>query len=129
MIWNLVLEGRFTTKSDGTEVLYVTDIQDWGLQVKDLQVGVEVDGRSSTNVRVRVRGEDGLDNDQNSLNNVYDIIALAPVSAVQLPKQFRGSVAGMAVPYFRLSLGVAGAVGGSVEEYVEVKVFAGGKAY
>jgi len=134
MIWKLLLEGRLASKSDGTEVFYFTPVQDWGLQVKDLQVGVEVVGRSSALAKLHVYVDDGLESDINALTTPqstptsYEAIVLVTVSA-QLPAQFRGTQSGTKVPYFRLRIGVAGAAGGSVEEYLQLRVYAGGKAY
>ena len=127
-----MLEGRFASTSNGTENFYFTPVQDWGLQVKDLQVGVEVIGRSTTVAKLHVYVDDGLESDINALTTPqttplasYEAIAQVTVSG-QLPAQFRGTQTGTKVPYFRLRIGVAGP---SVEEYLQLRVYAGGKAY
>ena len=129
MIWKLIFEGRIACKTDGTEVFFNSEVQDWGLSVKDLQIGVLILGRSSAgNAKTRVRIEDGFEADPNGLNNVTEVIAPTIVNPLQLPKQYRGVLAGSGVPYFRSSLGLA-ANSGAVEESINVRLYAGGKAY
>lgn len=128
MIWKLIAKGRFTSKDIGTEMLYSFAVQDWGLQVKDLQIAMIVVDRSSANAKVRVREDRGASSDYNAFTQGSDVIAATQLTGFSLPRTLQGSVASYNAPFFRVSLGVA-ANAGAVEESVDVELYAGGKAY
>jgi hypothetical protein len=72
MIWKIVAQGRFYSAAAGAERTYNLEIQDWGLQVKDVLVALVVTGRGSTNAKVHLRFDDG------ATDNVNEFISPAP---------------------------------------------------
>lgn len=128
MIWKLIAKGRFTSKDNGTEAVHAFAVQDWGLQVKDLQIAMIVLDRSTANAKVRVREDRGASSDYNAFTQGSDVVASTQLTGFSLPRTLQGSVVNYNAPYFRPSLGVA-ANTGAVEESVDVEIYAGGKAY
>lgn len=131
MLWVKIAAGRFYSGTSGDEKLYSLPLQDWGLQVKDLQAAIVVTGRGSTNAKVRLRFDDGAIDDLNALvtansNNVIHSANLPVAVPTTIPGTLKGALSTAQLPYLRFQLGVSGT---ATDEWVEVEVYAGGRAY
>lgn len=128
MNWRQIAKGRFAGKLGvgGGSVSYVFDVQDWGLQVKDLFSAVVVNGRSSTGVSVKLHVDGGPSDNINTLLAGTDVLATTALTA-QLPTLLPATTqSNWAWPYFRFTLTVSSA---STDEYVDLEIYAGGKPY
>ena len=122
------MSGTYASKlvgGAGTAVYY-SEIQDWGLSVKDLLGDLVIRGRGTANVTVDIKILMGPEADVNVLQASVAVAsfngALAPWA---LPKLVPlTAVAGMAHPYFRVELTVGSSV---AEDHAEIDLFLGGK--
>lgn len=125
--WKLIASGRFSSESNGAERGSPLALQDFGLDVSGVLVAVLVTGRSSTAAKVRLRVDEGANDDLNALlPGAVDLIALTTVTA-NLPRTLKGTVLTGTLPYLRPVLFVSST--NATEEYVDVKVYGGGRAF
>ena len=87
-------------------------------------------GRSSVDARFSVRILGGFSDDTNAwpTAGVTAINNAVVDNGAPLPRTFSGPVTNYGNPYFRVALDVDAATG-SAEQYVELELYAGGKAY
>ena len=128
MVWVLITSanGRFSSNSDGSERLYYFEVQDWGLQVKDVLASAILHARSSSSVKLRIHLDHGASADLNPMMSMGDPVPSTAITG-NLPKTVFGSIAGT-LPYLRPAIAVSST--GATEEWVELKgLYMGGKAY
>ena len=124
MIWKMIRSGTLTSNEDGSEALYFLDVEDFGLEVAEVQFVVEVVERSSPEVQMRVHQDHGA-----SLNyGGYVTTATDPIRATvvngNLPTTLLGASV-LPVPYFRTSIGISSTAGR--QESVYAMVYVGGR--
>lgn len=102
--------------------------------MKDILGAVVVTGRGTSNAKVRLRFDQGAVDDPNMLVDAtsggVDVIGSSG-SPVSVPTVLPGTLKGAAtsgdwLPYVRFQLIVSGTAS---DEWVEVKIFCGGKAF
>lgn len=124
MIGNLINAATVSSKEDGTEATYAFDVQEFGLAVDQVVFAVEITGRSSENVRVRVHQDHGASlNDAGFITTAPDPISLTTVTG-NPPLTLVGTSV-IPTPYFQTTLGVSSLAG--AQESVTVNLYVGGR--
>jgi hypothetical protein len=125
--WRQIAKGRFAGNvTGGLSSTSVFEVQDWGLQIKDLFSAIIVNGRSSTGVSVKLHVDGGPTDNINTLLIGTDVRSTVVVAG-QLPAHFPCTTqSNWAWPYFRFTLTVSSA---TADEYVDLEIYAGGKPY
>ena len=59
MIWKMIRSGTLTSNEDGSEALTYLDVEDFGLEVAEVQFVVEILERSSPEVQIRIHQDHG----------------------------------------------------------------------
>ena len=120
------MSGTYASKfqTGGGTTVYYSEIQDWGLSVKDLIGDLVIRGRGTVNVTLDIKLLMGPEPDVNLLQTSVSVASFSGTSW-NLPKLYPlTAVADMAHPYFRVELTVGSSV---AEDHAEIDLFLGGK--
>ena len=124
MIWKMIRSGTLSTNEDGSEALYFLDVEDFGLEVAEVQFVAEIFGRSSPEVQVRVHQDHGASLEYAGyVTTATDPIRSTVVSGT-LPATLLGSCT-LPVPYFRTSIGVSSTA--ARQDSVFLTLYVGGR--
>jgi hypothetical protein len=126
MIWVDLGVFRFFTDANGASRDYRLEVLDWGLQVKEVIWVLEVVGRSSTTAQIGLKHEDAPQAVVALARSQGTPIALGAVTG-NLPKSIVGTATGTLLPHFWGVVTCDTTL--TAEEFVEARVWAGGKPF
>ncbi len=125
--WILLFEGRIYSTSGGAEREYSTPIMDWGMEIAKLETAVVVTGRSSSAAKLGLRITEAPEGDPDLLlPHGTTPIATAAVTAA-LPTYVKGGAVGDLLPFWT-AVPVCESTG-ATEEWLDIRVYAGGRKY
>lgn len=124
MIWKMIRSGTLTSNEDGSEALTYLDVEDFGLEVAEVQFVVEILERSSPEVQIRIHQDHGASlNYSGYVTTAADPVRATPVSG-NLPATLLGACT-LPVPYFRTSIGVSSTA--ARQDSVTLMLYVGGR--
>lgn len=129
MIWiKLVDNFKFFSLTDDTRE-YRTSLQNFGMRVKNVIYAIEVLDRSSSNVKIGIRHDQGASDNMNLFTELGAPIALATIASdppTTLEGQIGEATSKVLLPYF-MPVVLAGSASGN--QWVVANIYVGGKPF
>ena len=125
--WVLLFEGRVYSTDTGGDRTFQSELEDWGLEVKELLTSVVITGRSSSNAQIGLSLEHAPEDDRNLLSPHGTTPISVSATPGNLPAAIQGTPCSNVMPFFTAQPICSSS--GASEEWVDVRIYAGGKKY